>query len=81
MVRENEESLGTPGKVYHSTVHDIQSEDTIEITMPMEKTKLILLRWTVSLRWYFTGRAACSNVWRGLLTGTRAIIRTFFCWR
>ncbi len=43
MVRENEESQGTPGKVYHSTVHDIQSEDTIEITMPMEKTKLILL--------------------------------------
>ena len=30
-------------KIYHSTVHDILSEDTLEITMPMEQTKLILL--------------------------------------
>ena len=37
------EPAGTAGKVYHSTVHEIQSEDTIEITMPVEKTKLILL--------------------------------------
>jgi len=31
------------GKVYNSIVHNIISEDTMEITMPMEKTKLILL--------------------------------------
>ncbi|MCR2048630.1 flagellar brake protein [Acetatifactor muris] len=37
------EPAGTAGKVYHSKVHEIQSEDTIEITMPVEKTKLILL--------------------------------------
>lgn len=37
------ESTGTAGKVYHSTVYEVQSEDTIEITMPVEKTKLILL--------------------------------------
>lgn len=30
-------------KVYNSTVYDILSEDTLEITMPMEQTKLILL--------------------------------------
>lgn len=30
-------------KIYHSTVYDILSEDTLEITMPMEQTKLILL--------------------------------------
>lgn len=30
-------------KVYHSTVYEILSEDTLEITMPMEQTKLILL--------------------------------------
>ena len=30
-------------KVYHSAVNEIRSEDTIEIRMPMEKTKLILL--------------------------------------
>lgn len=30
-------------KVYHSQVHDIISEDRMEITMPMEQTKLILL--------------------------------------
>lgn len=30
-------------KVYYSTVHDIMSEDTMEIVMPMEQTKLILL--------------------------------------
>lgn len=34
---------GAGGKVYHSAVHEIQSEDTVEITMPVEKTKLILL--------------------------------------
>ncbi len=30
-------------KVYNSMIHNILSEDTLEITMPMEKTKLILL--------------------------------------
>ncbi len=30
-------------KMYYSAVHDILSEDTMEITMPMEQTKLILL--------------------------------------
>ena len=41
--REDEERPESPAKVYHSAVTEIQSEDTIEITMPMEKTKLILL--------------------------------------
>lgn len=43
VARDDDEQTGMAGKVYHSTVYDIQSEDTIEITMPMEKTKLILL--------------------------------------
>lgn len=30
-------------KTYHSTVYEILTEDTMEITMPMEQTKLILL--------------------------------------
>ncbi len=30
-------------KVYNSRVHEILTEDTLEITMPMEQTKLILL--------------------------------------
>uniref|UniRef100_UPI0040575806 flagellar brake protein n=1 Tax=Acetatifactor sp. TaxID=1872090 RepID=UPI0040575806 len=30
-------------KVYNTVVHDILSEDTMEIVMPMEQTKLILL--------------------------------------
>lgn len=30
-------------KIYYSRVHEIVSEDTLEITMPMEQTKLILL--------------------------------------
>lgn len=30
-------------RTYFSSVHEILSEDTLEITMPMEKTKLILL--------------------------------------
>lgn len=34
---------GNSGRVYHSTVQDILSEDTIEVKMPMEKSKLILL--------------------------------------
>lgn len=39
----NEESAEEKKKLYNSMVHDILSEDTLEITMPMEKTKLILL--------------------------------------
>lgn len=38
-----EEQIENGGKLYHSTVHDIMSEDTMEIIMPMEQTKLILL--------------------------------------
>lgn len=34
---------GTGKKVYFSKVYDILSEDTMEILMPMEQTKLILL--------------------------------------
>ncbi len=30
-------------KIYYSNVHDVISEDTMEIIMPMEQTKLILL--------------------------------------
>ena len=40
---EYEEKPDTPVRVYHSEVNEIQYEDTIEIKMPMEKTKLILL--------------------------------------
>lgn len=43
VAREDEEKHEGPAKVYHSEVTEIQSEDTIEITMPVEKTKLILL--------------------------------------
>lgn len=46
-LQEMEHSIATtpdqPKKIYNSTVHDILSEDTLEITMPMEQTKLILL--------------------------------------
>lgn len=34
---------GDGQKVYYSTLHDILSEDKLEITMPIEKAKLILL--------------------------------------
>lgn len=37
------EEQGGERKIYQSRVHDILSEDSLEITMPMEKTKLILL--------------------------------------
>lgn len=40
---EYDEKPEGPAKVYHSEVNEIQSEDTIEIKMPVEKTKLILL--------------------------------------
>lgn len=40
---EYEEKPETAAKVYHSVVNEIRSEDTIEITMPIEKNKLILL--------------------------------------
>lgn len=41
--RSAEEHLENGQKIYHSTVHDIMSEDAMEIIMPMEQTKLILL--------------------------------------
>ncbi|MCR5753913.1 MAG: flagellar brake protein [Acetatifactor sp.] len=37
LVKEEEQ------KSYHSTVYDILSEDTMELTMPLEQSKLILL--------------------------------------
>lgn len=40
--KENEEG-GQKGRIYLSAVYEILSEDTLEITMPMEQTKLILL--------------------------------------
>ncbi|MCH5339586.1 MAG: flagellar brake protein [Acetatifactor sp.] len=44
-VVERSDSLpeGAERKVYNSQIYDIMSEDTMEILMPMEKTKLILL--------------------------------------
>lgn len=41
--RHLEETDSSKKKVYNSQVYDILSEDTMEILMPMEKTKLILL--------------------------------------
>ena len=45
------------GRVYNSTVYEIQSEDTIEITMPVEKTKLILLPVDGELDMVFYGKS------------------------
>ncbi len=42
-VRKWKEDEGSIGKVYKSQLIDILSDDRIEISMPMEKTKLILL--------------------------------------
>ena len=41
--RVEENGDGTGKKIYFSKVYDILSEDTMEILMPMEQTKLILL--------------------------------------
>lgn len=43
VTREYEEKPEGPVKVYHSEVYEIHSEDTIEIKMPVERTKLVLL--------------------------------------
>lgn len=40
---EPAEEVTERGKTYRTRVHSILSEDTLEIVMPMEKTKLILL--------------------------------------
>ncbi len=42
-VRKLKEDEGSIRKVYKSQLIDILSDDRIEISMPMEKTKLILL--------------------------------------
>lgn len=41
--RNSEEITEGKQKTYYSKVHDVLSEDTLEITMPMEQTKLLLL--------------------------------------
>lgn len=41
--KATEETGDTLKKIYTSTVYDVLSEDRLEIMMPMEKTKLILL--------------------------------------
>lgn len=41
--KENDETGMSRNKTYLSSVYEIMSEDTLEITMPMEQTKLILL--------------------------------------
>ena len=41
--RAMRETGDTLKKIYTSTVYDVLSEDRLEIMMPMEKTKLILL--------------------------------------
>lgn len=41
--KATEENGDTLKKIYTSTVYDVLSEDRLEIMMPMEKTKLILL--------------------------------------
>lgn len=41
--KEGEKQGDEKGKTYISSVYDILSEDTLEITMPVENTKLILL--------------------------------------
>ena len=41
--KDGEKQGDEKGKTYISSVYDVLSEDTLEITMPMEKTKLILL--------------------------------------
>lgn len=43
ILRRGQSQEGGARKVYNSVVQDILSEDTIEIKMPIEKTKLILL--------------------------------------
>lgn len=43
MERSITASPDAPKKIYNSTIYDVISDDTLEIAMPMEQTKLILL--------------------------------------
>lgn len=43
VVRNTNKDQEAEKKIYYSLVNEIQSEDRLEITMPMEQTKLILL--------------------------------------
>lgn len=52
-------------KVYASQVLDIISDDRIEISMPMEKTKLILLPIDVEYDLYFLRQTGFINVMQG----------------
>lgn len=65
-------------KVYISRVHSILSEDTMEIVMPMEKTKLILLPVDSEYDLVLYGETGLYQCLQGLLTGIKAIM--YICW-
>lgn len=57
VVRGNQSNQEVNKKVYFSKVFDILSEDRLEITMPMEKTKLILLPVDAEYDMYFYAKS------------------------
>lgn len=57
VARGRESNYEANKKVYFSKVFDILSEDRLEITMPMEKTKLILLPVDAEYDMYFYAKS------------------------
>lgn len=68
-LRALEHGLGESGaenttKVYQSRVLQILSEDTLEISMPMEQTRLILLPVESEYDMVFSKRIVCISVFQ-----------------
>lgn len=55
--RNKEGEQGTATKVYKTQVYEIQSEDRLELNMPMEKTKLVLLPVDMEYDLVFYGKS------------------------
>ena len=60
---ENEERTGDTVKVYKSQVLDINKRGNLEISMPTEGTKLILLPLDVRLEFVFIFLICTSMIW------------------
>ena len=71
---------GEKKKVYASMVSDILSDDQLEIVMPMEKSKLILLPVNAEYDVYFYTESGLYQCFMKVVDRLNRIFSIFFYW-
>lgn len=77
--KDSRKSVNEERKNYQSKVIDILSEDRIEISMPMEKTKLILLPVDGEYDLYFYMDNGLYQCYARVVTGIRITVCMYWC--